>query len=444
MIKLLRSILLPARFFIAICVLVMLFGIGYLFPLLFSIAKTALVLLIVLTIADVAIIFGKQVLVNAHRKLPQLFSLGDDNEVELCVTNKSGLQLKGIIIDELPDQFQKRDFRLPVNLTAGETQKIKYHLRPVVRGAYHFHDIHLYLSSRLGLVQRKVSFNSFSVVKVFPSVIQMKKMELKALARISHFSGIKKMRRLGHSYEFEQIKSYVRGDDIRSINWKATGRRAELMVNQYEDERAQQVYAIIDKSRSMQLPFHDLSLMDYAVNTSLSILNIALQKHDKAGLITFAEQMGPTIKADRKKGQLKKILTTLYDQQESTLEPNYEELYFHVKHVIKGRSLIFLFSNFESQYALEKVIHILRRLNHMHLLVVIFFENAEMISYSRQQASNLEDIYLKAITQNFVSAKYQMVQLLQKYRIQTILCQPRELSVKTVNKYLELKSRGLI
>ena len=99
------------------------------------------------------------------------------------------------------------------------------------------------------------------------------------------------MRRIGHSYEFEQIKNYVRGDDYRSINWKATSRRGHLMVNQYEDERAQQVYNIIDKSRSMKMPFNGMSLLDYAINTSLVISNVALQKHDRAGLMTFSDKM---------------------------------------------------------------------------------------------------------------------------------------------------------
>ena len=120
----------------------------------------------------------------------------------------------------------------------------------------------------------------------------MKNFELKAFDRVSYSTGIKQIRRVGHSYEFEQIKNYVRGDDFRSINWKASSRRATLMVNQYQDERAQQVYSIIDKSRAMRMPFDGLSLMDYAINTSLVISNVALAKHDRAGLLTFSDVIG--------------------------------------------------------------------------------------------------------------------------------------------------------
>lgn len=435
---------LPGRFFIASASIVLLFGFGFVWPLLFSLAKTVLLFFIAITLVDLVLLLSKRTSIKSNRLLPRFFSLGDENEVIISVQNNGRFRLHGFLIDEIPENFQKRDFKIPLSIQSGEEKRISYLLKPLERGAYVFHDIHYFASTPLGLVQRRFTQKGEQMIAVYPSVFQMKKMELRALSRISHFQGIKKMRRLGHSYEFEQIKNYVQGDDIRSINWKATGRRAAIMVNQYEDERAQQVYAVIDKSRSMKLPFKGMSLLDYAINTSLAILNIALQKYDKAGLITFSDKLGKTLKADRKKGQLNQILETLYTQKERNLEPNYEQLYYSIKKRVAGRSLLLLFSNFESQYTLERVIPILRKINYLHLLVVIFFENTEMIDFSKQPAKNVEDIYLQAVAQNLVSAKYQMVQTLHQYGIQTILSRPEDLSINTVNKYLELKSRGLI
>jgi uncharacterized protein (DUF58 family) len=104
-------------------------------------------------------------------------------------------------------------------------------------------------------------------------------------------TGIKKIRRLGHNNEFEQIKNYVQGDDIRTVNWKATSRRNELMVNQYQDERAQHIYSVIDKSRSMRMPFNDLTLLDYSINSTLAFSNICLRKGDKVGLMTYSDKL---------------------------------------------------------------------------------------------------------------------------------------------------------
>ncbi|HXC03729.1 MAG TPA: DUF58 domain-containing protein, partial [Bacteroidia bacterium] len=239
-------------------------------------------------------------------------------------------------------------------------------------------------------------------------------------------------------------KNYVMGDDYRSINWKATSRKAELMVNQFEEERAQQIYAVLDTSRSMKMPFGGLSLMDYAINTTLVISNIALNKQDKTGLVSFADRINTVIRADKGKGHLRMIMEGLYNLEESNTEANYELLYLAIRNSIKGRSLLFLYTNFESYFALERALPIIRRLNKIHLLVVVFFENTEVLEYSNKPSKNVEDIYLHTIAQKYISDKRQIVSELRQYGIQAILTRPEDLSINTVNKYLELKSRGMI
>ena len=383
-------------------------------------------------------------MIKCRRRLPKLFSLGDLNPVKIELTNQSGTKLFISLIDELPFQFQKRDFEEKLSLEPDEAKQIDYQLRPLKRGLYTFGKVNIFMSTRLGLVQKRYQHDYPMEVPVYPSVQQMKQFELKAFSRISHQKGIKKIRRIGHSYEFEQIKNYVRGDDYRSINWKASSRKAALMVNQYEDERAQQIYSIIDKSRVMRMPFEGLSLMDYAINTSLVISNIALQKHDKAGLITFSDKIGTTLKADSRPTQLNKILQALYKEKEQILEANYELLYHATRKLINGRSLLMLYTNFESSYALDRVLPVLRKVNNFHLLVVVFFENTEIKDFVDQRTETLEDIYHQTIARKFLSEKRQMVQKLQQYGIQAIYTRPKDLSINTVNKYLELKSRGLI
>jgi uncharacterized protein (DUF58 family) len=272
----------------------------------------------------------------------------------------------------------------------------------------------------------------------------MRQYELKVFNKLNLTEGIKKVRRLGHSTEFEQIKSYVQGDDYRSINWKATSRKNEIMVNQYEDEKAQQVYCIIDKSRSMRMPFGGMTLLDYAINSTLVILNIALRKSDRAGLITFSDKLGTRIGAERTPVQMRKIQDALYKQKTKFNEANYELLYYGVRQVVKGRSLLLLFTNFESTYALQRVLPILRRINSQHLLVVVFFENSELAETSEMETKDVKSIYLKTIAQKMVHEKKAIAEELRKHAIQTILTTPENLSVDTINKYLELKSRGLI
>ncbi|RMF00789.1 MAG: DUF58 domain-containing protein, partial [Bacteroidetes bacterium] len=348
------------------------------------------------------------------------------------------------VIDELPVQLQVRDFSLRVDLAAGAQQQLTYTIRPTERDAYHFGRILLYLSTRLGLLERRYIQEAGVELPVYPSIIQMKQLALRAFDRTSRSGGVKKMRRIGHSYEFDQIKNYVRGDDYRSINWKATGRRGELMVNQYEDERAQQIYCIIDKSRAMRLPFYGLTLMDYAINSSLALSNIILRKHDQAGLFTFSDKVGTVLKADSRPAQLNRILQALYQEKEREAEANYELLYYFSRKLISGRSLLLLYANFESMYALDRVLPILRRVAAFHVLVVVFFKNTEIEDYVEQPATTVEDIYQQTIGRKLLTEKNDMVQKLRQYGIQAVLTRPEELSINTLNKYLELKARGVI
>jgi uncharacterized protein (DUF58 family) len=439
-----KNFFITNRFLYAMAGFIIAMMLSYAFAYLLPVVQTTLLLFLVLCCIDVILLYNRSVIVTVERKTPSVLSLGDDNIICLSLVNKSTIKLRIYVIDELPEQFQVRNFRISLPLSPNILFEHQYRVRPLTRGEYFFGKIHVYLTTNLGLIKRRISTPQEANVPVYPSIIQMKKYELKMFARTATEYGVKKVRRIGHSYEFEHIKQYLRGDDYRSVNWKATGRRAQLMVNQYEDEKSQQVYCIIDKSRVMHMPFNGLSLFDYAVNAALVISNIVLGKQDKAGLITFAETTKALIKADRSKTQLKKILEGLYKEREGSVEANYESMYMSVRKFITGRSLLFLYTNFESTYALERVLPQLRKLNDQHVLVVIFFENTEITVKTSAEVGTLEDVYTQITAEHYTLTKVQIAQQLKQYGIFTVLTRPENLTVNSINKYLELKSRGMI
>ena len=439
-----RNFYLGSRFFFVFSIIIACFVLGFEYYTLFVLAKVLLVVFACFVGLDTFWLFQKKNIVSAQRLLPKVLSLSDDNKVTLSVHSQADRDLTIEIVDEIPFQFQVRDLSIDLNLAAKESRALDYELKPLERGEYEFGNINLFLSTILKLVSRRVIVEAKQSVPVYPSILQMKKYEMLAFNSVSLEQGIKKLRRIGSSYEFEQIKNYVPGDDYRSINWKASSRRAQLMVNQYEDERSQSVYSIIDKSRNMRMPFEGLSLMDYAINSALVISNVVLQKNDKAGLLTFSDKIGSAIKADRKTNHLNKILAALYREQPRDLEARYELLYHSARKLIKGRSLLFLYTNFESTFALERVLPILRKINRLHLLVVVFFTNTEIEKLANEKAADTEAVYHQTIAKKFLSEKRTIARILQQHKIQTILTDPADLSINSINKYLELKARGLI
>jgi uncharacterized protein (DUF58 family) len=418
--------------------------VSFLFDPLFFFAQLFLAFVVCYLLLDILIVYSSSTKLEAKRELKDQLNLGDDNHVKIYIQNHHNLPAILKVIDEIPYQFQIRDFSRFLTLNPGESRTLDYYVKPVKRGAYKFGSLNVFVGSFLRMAQRRVKFSQDFEAKAYPSVRLMREFELKVFTHSNLSQGVKKVRRLGNNQEFEQIKPYVQGDDFRKVNWKATSRKGELMVNQYQDERSQSIYSIVDKSRAMKMPFNDMTLLDHSINSTLVISNIALRKDDKVGLLTFSDKLGAHVKAEKLGGQLRKLMENLYRQKTRYNEANFEMLYYGVRQNIKGRSLVFLYTNFETMYAMERALPMLRKIGKLHLLVVIFFENTGLIERAESKALTIEDIYTQTMAQKAVIEKQTIAAELQKYGINTILTTPEKLNVDTINKYLELKSRGAI
>lgn len=444
MIKGFRDIFIHTRLFAVLGALVILFILGFPFAFMFPVAIGALILVVGVIIWDAVLLFNRSVKVSVDRALPTIMSLGNYNVVTTKIENHAKINLRITIYQQLPFQFQERGSVRELELGPGAAQILKDDLRPLVRGAYDFGNTVIYIRSKVSILERRILMQNQAEVPVYPSVMDVKKFDLMAIQKTMQFYGVKQIRRLGHSYEFEQISDYTKGDDYQSINWKATSRSNRLMVNKYTDEKSQPVYCFIDKGRNMKMPFNGMSLMDYAINTSLIISNTALRKDDKAGLMTFSDTIETFLTADKKKTQFRKILNALYKESETRIESNYEYMYTRVRQMLNSRSLIFFYSNFDSIYALERVLPVLRKLNKLHLLVVVVFKNTELENYRKNEAEDVLDIYNQTIAHKYLTEKKQVIMSLQRYGLQVIYSTPEDLSINSINKYLELKSRGMI
>jgi len=421
---------------------ILLFVLAYWIGLLFQVSQMITLFILVVSMLDYVVLFTRKEPVRVIRQLSDRFSNGDQNQVRLEVSNLFPFRISYRIIDELPDQFQRRDFRLDGSLKPGETKVLPYELRPTQRGEYLFYDVNVYIKSPFGLIVRRKIIPAQTMVRVLPSYFPLRQFELKAYASNLAESGNKRMRKLGQSLEFEQIKEYVIGDDIRSLNWKATARKGgQLMVNNYTDEKSQQVYCVIDKGRIMKMPFEGMSLLDYAINATLILSRVALIRQDKAGLVTFADEIGTFLPADRRTMQMNNILEILYNQQTKFLETDYEKLHALIRTRITQRSLIVLFTNFESLSGLQRQMPYIRGIARNHLLLVVFFENTGLQQLRTAEVKDVEGLYIKTIAEKFAFEKRLIVKELNKHGIATILTAPENLTVQTVNKYLEIKAR---
>ena len=439
-----KSFYIHNSFFTYIAVLSACFILSYWIPILYPIVWVLTIVLLGLFLFDVFLLYASSKGMEAKRILPQKLSNSDLNPMSVDFQSYYPFRAFITIIDELPKQFQKRDFEHNTSLLKNERKEFEYMVRPVERGAYVFGNLNLYASSPLKIVKRRFVFQKDQMVPVYPSIIQMQQYDFLAISNKISMFGLKKIRRIGHTQEFEQIKEYVPGDDIRTLNWKATAKQNQLMVNQYQDEKSQPIYSIIDTGRVMKMPFNGLKLLDYAINSTLAFSNVALKRNDKTGMIAFSKNIESFVPAVQKTTHLNTILEKLYNITTEFTDSDFGLLYAQVKRKITHRSLLLLYTNFEHISALKRQMPFLLAIAKKHVLVVIFFENTELEELISSDAEDLQTIYHKTIAEKFSLEKRLMQKELQQHGIQTILTKPEQLTINTINKYLEIKARGLL
>ncbi len=441
-----RNLFSCSRLYIVLAFIITLFVFGYFFEPVFVVAKMAFGLLAVLLATDaVLLFFAQKELLLLVRELPLRMSNGDENEVIIFVKSAANLPLHITVIDELPLQFQKRDFVMQLLVQPKEEKTLRYMLIPKQRGVYAFGRTHAIVSTPLRLWARRCSFGrELTEVPVYPSYLRMVEFEMKAISDNLVRNGHKLVRQPGQHTEFDKIKHYVPGENYRTINWNATARRNRLMVNTYQEERDQPVYGLIDMGRPMMLPIDGMPLLEYAVNAMVMLANVALKKNDKAGVVVFNTQIEGYVSAENRRTTLKKLYEVLYRAQTRFQESDYERLTAFVRKNVPQRSLLVLFTNFESAESVERQLNYFRHLSKFHLLLVVFFENGELARLANVPVKNVEDLYGRTIAEKFIVDKKQMVKRLNQYGIMSVYTIPENLTGNLLNKYIDLKRRGVV
>ncbi|WP_196890022.1 DUF58 domain-containing protein [Aureivirga sp. CE67] len=439
-----KSLYIHNRFFLYISGISLIFLVGKWVPFLAKLSWIVVWAFVFFSILDIFLLFRLKNGFSASRTVNDKLSNSDENNIVIQLENNYGMSLDIKVIDEIPIQFQKRDFNYKSTIAQHSKKSFEYQLRPTERGGYEFGNILVFASSFLRIFSRKYLFDAQRSVCVYPSYIQMQKYSFLAMSNRLHEFGLKKIRRIGHTMEFEKIKEYTDGDDARTINWKATAKRAQIMVNQYQDERAQPIYSLIDMGRSMKMPFDGLKLIDYAINSTLAFSNVGIIKGDKTGLITFSNTIETIIPASQKKTHLNTINEALYNLDTDFSESNFGVLYNMIRKKITQRSLLILYTNFEHQTSLKRQMPFITALAKKHLLLVVFFKNSELNEKINSKAETVSDIYEKTIAEKFDYEKRLIVKELEKSGIKTLLTNPSELSVNVINKYHQFKAKGLI
>lgn len=431
------------RFFVLLVAVIVVMALGLVAAPLFGVAAVALALLLALTAADMIWLYlGADV--KVRRRCEPRFSNGEENPVRLTVVNRSAMRLGVTLIDEVPPELQQRHLEWHIRVGAHGEQTLRYRLRPTRRGEIRFGHVWAYASSVLGLAERRFRGGRPLTVKVYPSFLMLRRLDLRPVSDRLVEQGTKRIRRVGSNTEFEHIKEYVTGDDYRHINWKASARRMQPMVNVYYDERSQEVYSLVDMGRTMQVAAEGMTLLDHSINAALALSYVALNKDDQAGVATFDVHFNQLVRASRRSGQIHRIMETLYNATTAFGESDYSELCLALDRQLRRRSFVVLFTSFDALGSLYRQLPYLRQMNKRHRLLVVFYQDEEMRHFAASAPGDVEDYYQRVVAEKMMHERQLIVDVLQQQGIHSVLTSTRHLVIDVVNKYLEMKARRML
>lgn len=413
-------------------------------PFLLWVAYLIAVSTIAACVIDTGLLWSGKVTVEAVRSCAQRLSNGEFNPITIHVQIRAPFKTQLTILDEIPIELQERSLRFDWRGSDSGPVTFAYDIRPVARGVLRFGSINVFVRTTLGLVQRRFPCDADRSVEVHPSIMEMHRAEIATFNTRQHRLGINKQRRLGHTMEFEKISPYMAGDDIRTLNWKATARRNALMVNQYQDERSQDIYSVIDLGRSMRFAHNGMTFLDHAINASLAFSNVVIKKQDRAGLLTYGAHEAMILPANSGNTQLARLIKGLYAIESEFEQSDDDRLVDIVRRRLPTRTLLMLYTNIESVDAARRRIPAFRLLARSHVLVVNFFDNTGIRDLVDQPPLSMEGIYRQTIARATMMEKSEIGAELRRAGIHTVLSAPTALSVGSINAYLNLKARGLV
>lgn len=377
---------------------------------------------------------------EVSRRCDDKFSLGSENEVVVSIRNNSGFTLKIAVKDDIPPFFVVRNDAVKINAISHYGTEGSYWVLPEKRGEYVFGKIYCKYSGLLNLCTKAAAFETAKTYKVYPNLKDLGKYGIAALKKTQLMQGVKKSRVYGIGTEFESLREYGEGDDYRKINWMATARSNKLIVNTYEPEKNQQVFILLDSSRVMNSEINNIKKLDYAINSSLLLANIALKKGDNTGLMVFDSSVRRFVKPGKGMGHFQLIADSLYNVEENLVSADYTGALVHLNGHQNRRSLLCIFTElFNADEALE-LSAALKSVAGNHIPLIITIKDMRLYDTAHGKIEDTRDVYLKSAAMKLIEEREKIGKVFRESGIACMDIPPDKLSIEVVNKYLTMKS----
>ena len=400
--------------------------------------------LIALAVADYLLSENAEAF-RVKREMDERFAMGAVNEVSLKIFNRARRKVTFIVKDEPPAEMElmtPREAQLTV--PALRTRAWRYQLLPTARGKYGFGNTVIRFRTRLGLLWRQAAYQTTTDVKVYPDIREARKHEIYAHRNKRPEPGLRRMRIRGQGREFESLREFAIGDEIRHISWAATARRGKLITRQYTIERSQNIVVLLDTGRLMTARIGKLTKLDHAVNATLSIAYVAAAGGDNVGLVAFSRRVVSYLPPRRGHDQINRLMEALYSLEPQMIEPSYKRAFNFFSANCHRRSLVVILTDLVDRDASAELLAHTSQLIPRHLPLIITIGDTDLRELVRSDPVNSTDVYRQAVAEEILRQREEALTRIRHAGGLALDVPAGRLSLELVNKYLEVKERGLL
>lgn len=397
-------------------------------------------ILVVLFFIDYLVTPKKEELI-IKRVCNEKLSMGTENVIEIAVRNNSETQIEIKVRDSYPEYFKVINQEISIKIPPHDDKIGSYTVIPMKRGAFDFDDIYVKIHGILKLCVKTFKYEAEERYKVYPNLRDISKYGIRLANKMYFLEGEKRVKTISAKTEFESIREYAPGDDIRKINHMASARFKKWMINTFEDEKNQNVMIMIDSSRMMNQEINEIKKMDYAINSAILLADIVIRKGDRAGVMVFDSVVHKFLRPGKGQRHFQSIVESLYNVEENIVSPDFPQAFNSFATVHRRRSLICIFTEIFNTEEATNLIRSIKSNLSKHLALVILIRDQRIIEMADNEMGKSGNLFLRGAALYCSSEREKIVAMFSSAGIPCIDVNPDKLSSGIINKYLEMKRR---
>jgi len=400
----------------------------------------SLLLTLLLTCAVLAdVVLIPRDALHVKRNVPPILKQAQFFQVELTLVNQSETAALFQIVDSPPVDFTGSPKMIAVRLPPKREIVQTYSLKSYRRGSFSFGAVFYRSTGPLGLIQRQGKIDLPQGVQVLPDMTGEGSRDLQLALAGAFQAGRRKATRRGEGSEFESLREHQRDDDFRHIDWKASAKRGKLISRQYETERDQRLMILLDTGRLMSPKIGSYRKLDYAINASVHLAQIALHKGDLVGYTIFNDELRAFAEPKKGQAQMSHFVRNLTSLQPTRLESDYAAVFNHVLRRCSRRTLIVCFTDLGDAQSAASLLHATLPLMPRHLPVIVTVSNSEVLAVTRKTPENEFEVYRHVAAMEIWNDYQRTLRGLRSRGVATVSVPAQELSTAAINEYLRIK-----